>query len=55
MTKQVPWLKQEVARWRAEGLVDDALAQRILARYPDLAERGWGRMEKGTLIKIFKE
>lgn len=44
MTKHLRWLKQEVEQWRAEGLVDAALAQRILARYPDAAERGWGRL-----------
>jgi uncharacterized membrane protein len=44
MSKQQRWLKQEVAQWRTEGLVDDALAQRILARYPETAERGWGRI-----------
>jgi len=44
VTKHVRWLKQEVAQWRAEGLVDDAFAQRILARYPDTPERGWGRI-----------
>jgi len=44
VTKHLLWLKQEVALWRADGLVDDALAQRILARYPDAAERGWGRI-----------
>lgn len=44
MNKHIRWLQQEVAHWRAEGLVDDALAQRILARYPVAAERGWGRI-----------
>jgi uncharacterized membrane protein len=44
LSKQQRWLKQEVAQWRAEGLVDDTLAQRILARYPESAERGWGRI-----------
>ncbi len=44
MTKHPQWLKQEVAIWRAEGLVDEALAQRILARYPEAVERGWGRI-----------
>ena len=44
MSKQVRWLQQEVAQWRAEGLVDESLAQRILARYPATAERNWGRM-----------
>lgn len=44
MSKQQRWLKQEVAQWRAEGLLDDTLAQRILARYPESAERGWGRI-----------
>ena len=33
-----------MAQWRAEGLVDEALAQRILARYPAGAERNWGRI-----------
>jgi uncharacterized membrane protein len=42
--KHLDWLKQEVARWRADGLVDDALAARILARYPAPAERNWGRI-----------
>lgn len=44
MNKHIRWLQQEVAHWRAEGLVDDALAQRILARYPAATERGWGRI-----------
>ena len=44
MNKHIRWLQQEVAHWRAEGLIDDALAQRILARYPDAAERSWGRI-----------
>ena len=44
MSRHLRWLKQEVAHWRAEGLVDDALAQRILARYTDAADRGWGRL-----------
>lgn len=44
MNKHIRWLQQEVAHWRAEELVDDALAQRILARYPAAAERGWGRI-----------
>jgi uncharacterized membrane protein len=44
MTNHPRWLKTEVAQWKAEGLVDDALAQRILARYPDATERGWGRI-----------
>jgi uncharacterized membrane protein len=43
VTKHHGWLKQEVARWQADGLVDAALAQRILARYPDAGERAWGR------------
>jgi len=44
LSKQLEWLKDEVARWRADGLVDEALAQRILARYPPAAERNWGRV-----------
>jgi uncharacterized membrane protein len=44
VSKYRRWLKQEVAQWQAEGLVDSTLAQRILARYPDTAERGWGRV-----------
>lgn len=44
MNKHIRWLQHEVAHWRVEGLVDDALAQRILARYPSAAERGWGRI-----------
>ena len=44
MNKHIRWLQQEVAHWRAEGLVNDALAQRILARYPNAADRGWGRI-----------
>jgi uncharacterized membrane protein len=44
LSKQLEWLKQELAQWRAEGLVDAALAQRILARYPPAAERNWGRV-----------
>ena len=44
MAKHHQWLKQEVAQWQAEGLVDSALAQRILGRYPETAERGWGRI-----------
>jgi uncharacterized membrane protein len=44
LSKHLEWLKQELAQWRAEGLVDEALARRILARYPVAAERGWGRV-----------
>jgi len=44
LSKHLVWLKQEVAQWRAEGLVDDALAQRLLARYATGAERNWGRV-----------
>ncbi|MDH3320202.1 MAG: DUF2157 domain-containing protein [Betaproteobacteria bacterium] len=44
MSKHLQWLKQELAQWRAEGLVDAALAQRILARYPAVAERNWSRI-----------
>lgn len=44
MSNHHRWLKQQIAQWRAERLVDDALAQRILARYPETAERGWGRI-----------
>ena len=44
MPKHLEWLKQEVAAWRADGLVDDALAARILARYPAAPERNWGRI-----------
>lgn len=44
MGKHLEWLKQELAQWRAEGLVDEALARCILARYPFAAERGWGRV-----------
>ncbi|MGH8709479.1 MAG: DUF2157 domain-containing protein [Burkholderiales bacterium] len=44
MSKHLEWLTQEVARWRAEGLVDGALAGRILARYTAPAERYWGRI-----------
>jgi uncharacterized membrane protein len=42
MSRQVRWLKEEIAKWRAEGLVDAGLAGRILARYPAEAERNWG-------------
>ena len=44
MSKHLEWLKQELVQWRAEGLVDEPLAQRILARYPAAAERNWGRV-----------
>ncbi|HXV07372.1 MAG TPA: DUF2157 domain-containing protein, partial [Burkholderiales bacterium] len=44
MSKHLEWLKQELAQWRAEGLVDEPLAQRILARYPAAAERNWSRI-----------
>jgi uncharacterized membrane protein len=44
VSKHQRWLKQEVAHWQADGLVDAALAQRILARYPDTPDRGWGRI-----------
>lgn len=43
MSTHSRWLKQEVAQWRAEGLIDDTLAQRILARYADAGGHGWGR------------
>lgn len=38
------WLRDEVARWRTEGLIDDALAVRLLARYPAAPPRAWGRL-----------
>ncbi len=44
MSRHLRWLKQEVAHWSADGLIDKTLAQRILARYPDAADRGWGRL-----------
>lgn len=44
MSRHVEWLKEQVAQWRSAGLVDEALAQRILARYPAAAERNWGRI-----------
>ena len=44
MSKHLQWLKQEIAQWRTEGLVDEALAARILARYPEAAERNWSRI-----------
>ena len=44
MSKHLEWLRKELAQWRAEGLVDEPLAQRILARYPAAAERNWGRI-----------
>jgi uncharacterized membrane protein len=44
MSKHLQWLKEQVAQWRAEGLIEEALAQRILARYPDAAERNWSRI-----------
>ena len=44
LSKHLRWLKHEVAQWRAEGLLDEVLAQRILARYPPVAERNWGRI-----------
>jgi uncharacterized membrane protein len=44
LSKHLEWLKQELVQWRAEGLVDEPLARRILARYPASAERNWGRI-----------
>jgi len=45
LSKHLEWLKQELAQWRADGLIDAALAGRILARYPAAAvERNWGRI-----------
>lgn len=44
MSTHQQWLRREVTRWRAEGLVDETLAARILARYPSAPERGWGRL-----------
>jgi len=44
VTRHHEWLRAELGRWQAEGLVDGALAQRILDRYPQTAERGWGRI-----------
>jgi len=44
LSKHLAWLRQEVAQWRAEGLIDGALAQRILSRYPASAERNWSRI-----------
>jgi uncharacterized membrane protein len=49
VSRQHRWLRQEVARWRAEGLVDEALVQRLLARYPETTERGWGRIVLSAL------
>lgn len=40
---QWEWLRAEAARWRADGLISDAQAQAILARYPEPAEPGRGR------------
>jgi uncharacterized membrane protein len=44
VSRYARWLKEEVALWRADGVVDASTAQRILARYPETAERGWGRI-----------
>jgi len=44
LSNHLQWLKQEMAQWRAEGLVDESLAGRILARYPEAAERNWSRI-----------
>ncbi len=38
------WLREEIGRWQVDGLVDAGLAERLLARYPVEAERGWGRI-----------
>lgn len=38
----VDWLKGEVGRWTADGLVTSATATSILARYPKSAPRRWG-------------
>lgn len=54
MSNHQRWLKNEVARWRADGLIDEAIAQRILARHPDATGRGWGRIvfsAKGLFIR----
>jgi len=49
VSKHLQWLRQEVAKWRVDGLVDEALAQRILARYPVPTERNWGRIAFSTI------
>lgn len=38
----VDWLKGEVERWTADGLVTSATAASIIARYPKSAPRRWG-------------
>ena len=42
------WLRGEVGVWRAEGLVDEATAGRLLARYPvETNRRSWGVIVAG--------
>lgn len=43
------WLKGEIAAWRAEGLVDERTAARLLARYGGAAGRAsWGILLAGV-------
>lgn len=44
MSTHHEWLRAEVVKWQGEGLVDEALAGRLLARYPVTPSRPWGRI-----------
>ena len=48
--RHVRWLKGEIALWRQEGAVDEATAERLLARYAALpAGVSLGRVILGSL------
>jgi len=45
MAQRHRWLRQEIERWRAAGLIDQALAATLAARYPPpQAGRAWGQL-----------
>lgn len=43
------WLKGEIAAWRAEGLVDEGTAARLLARYGREGKSSWGIVLAGVV------
>lgn len=45
MSRQHRWLRREIERWRAEGLIGEALAATLAERYPlPEAGRAWGQL-----------
>lgn len=43
MSKYHKWLRDEIAQWQAEGLIEQELATQLSERYA-VTDRGWGRM-----------